>query len=235
MARQSRRVDPPAQPVPGSEKQLVGRRVLAPLEYWLQHLHELPTHGNRNLLADHVLVAHLVAFLIPALKSLRRIEAGFEHRVARERFGLPRIPKSTLADAQAIFNPALLEPIIADLRQRVPHLPHDPKLDAPLKTLTAVDGSFFRWLKCLVNFQHFFSEPPDGLPLQIGAAVIGTLLLALIIQDRPSSYDWAIMASVVGGLLPLDQETLEIMAHRRLERARAANWQKEYRARKRSG
>jgi len=440
--------------VPGSEKQLVGRRVLAPLEFWLQHLHELPTHGNRNLLADHVLVAHLVAFLSPALKSLRRIESVFDHRLARQRFGLPRVPKSTLSDAQAIFDPGLLEPIIADLRQRVPHLPHDPKLDALLKTLTAVDGSFFRlaprvwwalyakpnatprqprqqnqhgnvrvdvhfnvlsgvpeqailtngrtpeyetlrthlqpdrfyvldrgyhsyetlgaivaagsdflvrlrsdmqfepraelpltpaqqsagvqrvqlvqplgqrarqalgdlplklvtlrppggsalgpsgsssgsrdgsapcqadgsapcrpdgsapgradgsplrllsnrtdldaelfglvyryrwqielffrWLKCLVNFQHFFSEQPDGLALQIGAAVIGTLLLALVIQDRPSSYDWAMLTHVVGGLLPLDQETLEIMAHRRTERARAAKWQKEYRARKKT-
>jgi hypothetical protein len=93
---------------------------------------------------------------------------------------------------------------------------------------------FFRWLKCLVNFQHFFSEQPDGLALQIGAAVIGTLLLALAIQDRPSSYDWAMMTHVVSGLLPLDQETLEIMAHRRAERARAAKWQKEYRARKKT-
>lgn len=406
---------PPAQVVPGSQKQLVGRRVLAPLEFWLKHLHNLPTHGNRQLFADHVLVAHLLAFLSPALKSLRRVESVFEHRVARQRFGLPRVPKSTLSDAQAIFDPALLEPILADLRQRVPHLPHDPKLDALLKRLTAVDGSFFtlaprvwwalytkphatarqprrpnqhgnvrvdvhfnvlsglpeqavltngrtpeyetlrthlqperfyvldrayhaydvlgailavgsdflvrlradmkftliqevplapaeqlagvqqvqlvqplgwrgcqglgdtplklvtlrqadgsplrlltnrtdldtdlvgltyryrwqielffRWLKCLVNFNHFFSEQPDGVAVQIGAAVIGTLLIALVIQDRPSSYDWAIMTHVMSGLLPLDEETLRIMAARRAERARAAAWQKEYRARQKN-
>jgi hypothetical protein len=411
--------------VPGSEKQLVGHRVLAPLEQWLRDLHRQPAHGNRSLFADHLLVAHLVAFLSPALKSLRRIEEVFNHAVVQRRFGLPRVPKSTLSDAQAIFNPALLDPIVADLRGRVPVLTHEPQLDALLKTLTAVDGSFFamaprvawalynkpkadtaspkpkvkattpqgstrpqtrpkgnirvdvhfnvltgvpeqailsdgrtpeyetlvkhllpgrfyvldrayhcyqmmadimsarsdflvrlrsdmkfevvedhalraadrlagvlrvqtvrttgwrgrhaleqrplklvgiaqddgtemrlltnrldldaeligmvyryrwqielffRWLKCLVNFRHFFSESPAGMALQIGAAIIGTLLIALTIQDKPSSYDWAMITHVMSGLIPLDEETLRIMAARRAERARAAAWQKAYRA-----
>jgi hypothetical protein len=367
-------------------------------------------------MADHLLVAHLVAFLSPALKSLRRIQEVFDHRAARRRFGLPRVPKSTLSDAQAIFDATLLQRIVADLRQRVPTLPHDPALDQLLTTLTAVDGSFFqmaprvvwavynksnatlrqprsrrqhgncrvdvhfnvitgvpdqailsdgrrpeyhtlsehllpdrfylldrayhcyqtladiigvgsdflvrlrgdmqfepiqehqlsaadrlaevvscqtvrvrggrgesalgptplklvqivqdndttlrlltnrldlsaeligtlyrrrwqvelffRWLKCVVNFRHFFSESEAGVALQIGAAVIGTLLIALAIEDRPSSYDWAMMTHVMSGLLPMDEETLEIMARRRAERARAAAWQKAYRARKKAG
>ena len=409
----------PAQPVPGSEKQLVGHRVLQPLEHWLRQMHRLPAHGNRGLFADHLLVAHLVAFLSPALKSLRRIEEVFNHPAVRKRFGLPRVPRSTLSDAQAVFDPTRLDAIVADLRARVPVLPHEPALDALLKTLTAVDGSFFalaprvtwalynkpkadtapptgstrtksdarrkgnirvdvhfnvltgvpeqailtdgrtpeyqtlvehllpgrfyvldrayhcyqmmadiltagsdflarlrsdmqfevvedhvlsaadrlagvssvrtvlvcgwrvrhvlgstpltlvciglpegtqlrlltnrvdldaaligllyryrwqielffRWLKCLVNFRHFFSESPEGVALQIGAAVIGTLLIALTIQDRPSSYDWAMITHVMNGLLPLDEETFRIMATRRAERARAAAWQKAYRAR----
>lgn len=422
MARRRTDHQRPAQPVPGSEKQLVGHRVLEPLEGWLQELHQLPAHGNRELLADHLLIAHLVAFLSPALKSLRRIEEVFNHSAARRRFGLPRVPKSTLSDAQAIFDPALLDPIVADLRSRAPVLPHDPKLDALLKTLTAVDGSFFslaprvawaiynkpkaeetpatgssrpksttrrkgniradvhfnvisgvpeqailsdgqtpeydtlvehlladhfyvldrayhcyqmmadiidahsdfllrlrsdmifevleehplsaadrlagvlsvqtvravgwrgqhalgttplklvciaqadgtpmrlltnrldldadligtiyryrwqvelffRWLKCLINFRHFFSESQNGVALQIGAAVIGTLLIALTIQDRPSSYDWAMMTHVMNGLIPLDEETRQIMAQRRAQRARADAWQKAYRARKKA-
>ena len=415
MARRTRQPEGVVEAVPGSETQLVGRRLLQPLEFWLRHLQRLPAHGNRNLLADRVLVAHLVAFLSPALKSLRRIEEVFDHRVARRRFGLPRVPKSTLSDAQAIFDPALLDPIVADLRQRVPTLPHDPRLGQLLTTLTAVDGSFFtlaprvlwalynkpnvtprqpchkgqhgnirmdvhfnvlagvpeqaivsngrrpeyqtlsehvqpgrfylldrayhryhtlaeilaagsdflvrlradmqfelvaehalsaaerlagvvrcqtvrvregrgrqalgatplklvelgpaegtllrlltnrvdltaeligvlyryrwqielffRWLKCVVNFRHFFSESENGVGLQIGAAVIGTLLIALAIENRPSSYDWAMMTHVMSGLLPMDEETLAIMARRRAERARAAAWQKAYRARKKA-
>jgi hypothetical protein len=411
-----------AQLVPGGEKQLVGHRVLRPLEGWLRALHEQPAHANRSLFADHLLVAHLVAFLSPALKSLRRIEEIFNHTAARKRFDLPRVPRSALSDAQALFDPALLDPIIADLRARVPVLPHEPALDALLKKLTAVDGSFFalaprvawalynkpkadtglakgstrskpstrrkgnirvdvhfnvlsgvpeqailsdgrtpeyqtlvdhllaghfyvldrayhcyqmmadilaaesdflvrlradmlfevleehvlsaadrlagvlsvqtvrttghrgrsalgdtplqlvciaqaegeplrlltsridldagligmvyryrwqielffRWLKCLVNFRHFFSESPEGVALQIGAAVIGTLLIALTIQDKPSSYDWAMISHVINGLIPLDQETFQIMAARRKQRARAAETQKVWRARQKT-
>lgn len=376
----------------------------------LRELHRTPGHGNRTLFHDHLVVAHLVAFMSPALKSLRRIEEVFQHRAARRRFGLPRVPKSTLSDAQAVFDPRLLDPIIADLRQRVPTLAHDPQLDDLLKTLTAVDGSFFalaprvawalfnkanageprrkgnvrvdvhfnviagvpeqailtdgrtpeyatlsenllpgrfyvldrayhsyqtladiltaqsdflvrlrddmqfdvvedhplsaedrlagvhsaqtvtvrgyrgraalaqtplklvsialenggvmrlltnrvdlsatlvgvvyrhrwqielffRWLKCMVNFRHFFSESQSGMALQIGAAVIGTLLLALIVKDRPSSYDWSMMSHVMSGLLPLDEETLEIMRARREKCRRAAEWQKKYRAGKKA-
>ena len=40
------------------------------------------------------------------------------------------------------------------------------------------------------------------------------------------------MTNVMSGLIPLDQETLDIMAKRRAERARADAWQKAYRARK---
>lgn len=411
MARRKAKSQSRAQPVPGTEKQLVGHRMLAPLEGWLKYLHRLPAHGNRNLLADHLLVAHLVAFLSPALKSLRRIEEVFNHSAVRRRFGLPRVPRSTLSDAQVLFDPRLIDAIVADLRQRIPKLPHDPKLDQLLTTLTAVDGSFFalaprvawalynkpnakpsyrkgnirvdvhfnvlsgipeqailtdgripeyqslqehllpdrfyvldrayhcyqaladiveahsdflvrlrgdmqfevlqehalsaedrlagvlsvqtvrargyrgqsalkqtplklvcidqpdhpsslrlltnrvdleasllglvyrhrwqielffRWLKCVVNFRHFFSEAQQGVALQIGAAVIGTMLIALAIEAKPTSYDWSMMTSVMSGLIPLDEETLAIMARRREQRARADAWQKAYRARQKN-
>ena len=396
--------------------EIVGRRVLQPLEFLLKQLRDTPAHGNRELYADHVLVAHLVAFLSPALKGLRHIEQIFEHRLVRQRFDLPKVPKSTLSDAQAVFDPRLLDPLIADLRQRVPSLPQDSRLDELLKSLIAVDGTFFtmaprvlwalytkpndtprqarkknqhgnirvdlhfnvntgvpelaivtdgrtpeyrtlqenlqadrfyvldrayhcyetlgaiieagsdfwvrlrgdmqfevldehplsaadrtsgvtalqtvrvcgargekalgatplkllelldadgksfrllthrvdldaeligltyrhrwqielffRWLKCTVNFRHFFSESENGVALQVGAAVIGTLLIALIIEGKPSSYDYSMMSSVMSGMLPLDDETLEIMRRRRDERARAAATQKKYLARKKRG
>jgi hypothetical protein len=406
-AKKKAKVKPKAKPI-------VGHHVLEPLTFWLDVLHSLPTHGNRSLHADHLLVAHLVAFMSPSLQSLRHIEQVFDHPAACRRFGLPRVPKSTLSDAQTLFDPALLDPIIADLRQRIPTIEHDERLDELLNTLTAVDGTFFamaprvtwalynkpntpqrsrqksrrgnvrvdmhfnvltgvpeqgvvtggrtpeyrtlenhlesgrfyvldrayhcygtlaaiiaagsdflvrlrgdmqfeaieehplsaadrtlqittyqtvraasgrgqrelgdtplkllemmgddgkplrlltnrvdldpdligvtyrhrwqielffRWLKCVVNFRHFFSESENGVALQIGAAVIGTLLLALVIQEKPSSYDFSMMTSVMSGLLPLDHETMEILNRRRAERARAAKWQKAYNQRKKA-
>ena len=382
---------------------IISHHALRPLEACLRYLHRLPAHGNRRLHADHLLVAHLVAFMSPALEGLRHIEDVFEHRVAHQRFGLPRVPKSTLSDAQRLFDSAMLDPIIADLRQRVPTIKHDARLDELLNELVAVDGTFFamaprvawalynkpntarqnkrrgnvridmhfnvltgvpekaivsggrtpeyrtlethlesgrfyvldrayhcyetlaeiikaksdflvrlrsdmqfevlaehplsaedhlrrvtlhqtvrvdsdrgrrelgqtplklielmgddgqplrlltnrvelepeligltyrhrwqielffRWLKCVVNFRHFFSESENGVALQIGAAVIGTLLLALIIEGKPSSYDFAMMTNVMSGLLPLDAETIAIMNRRRALSARAAERQK---------
>jgi hypothetical protein len=42
------------------------------------------------------------------------------------------------------------------------------------------------------------------------------------------------MTHVVNGLLPADEEFFAILARRRAERARAAAWQKEYRARQKN-
>jgi hypothetical protein len=107
------------EPVPGSENHLVARRVLQPLEGLLHRLRPADPHGHRTLFADHLLIAHLVAFFSPALKSLRRIEDVFNHAGARRKYGLPRLPHRTVSDAHALFDPAVLTPLIADLRARV--------------------------------------------------------------------------------------------------------------------
>ncbi len=415
MARRARQIQRVAEAVPGSEKHVVNLRLLRPLEQWLHTLRRGDAHGNRTLFADQVVVAHLLAFFSPGLKSLRRIEDVFEHPKVRRKFGTPRIPKSTLSDAQQIFDSTLLGALIDDLRRRVPVSPHDPRLDELTRQLIAVDGTFFavaprvawalynkpnapprqarkqnqhgnvridlhfnvltgvpeqavvsdgrtpeyrtlcdhlererfyvldrayhcyqtladilaagsdflvrlradmkfdvledhplsaaerltgvqacqtvrprggrgrqalgqaplklvelvgddgqplrlltnrvdldvdligvvyrhrwqielffRWLKCMVNFRHFFSESENGVALQIAVALIGTLLLALEIGARPSVYDYAMMTHVVSGLVPQDEACLQIVERRRRERARAARWQKEYRARQKN-
>lgn len=398
MSRKARPSARPAQPVPGSEKHLVGWRLLQPLEHLLHTLRRPEPHGNRTLFADHLLIAHLVAFFSPALKSLRRLEDVFDHPGARRKYGLPRLPHSTVSDAHALFDPALLMPLMADLRERVGIGPHEPRLDELLRKLLAVDGTFFtvaprvlwalyskpngtarqprqqnqhgnvrvdvqfnvlagvpetavvsdgrtpeyrtlgenlqpgafyvldrayhsyqmvadilaarsdvlvrlrgdmqftvvadeplsavdlaggvrccqavrvcglrgekalggtplrlvelagedgstvrlltnrldlsaellglvyrhrwqvelffRWLKCLVNFRHFFAESENGVAWQILVALIGTLLLALATGTRPNSYDWAMMTHVASGLLPADEEFYRILARRRAE------------------
>jgi hypothetical protein len=415
VSRKARQPERPAEPVPGSEKHLVAWRLLQPIEDLLHTLRRPDEHGNRTLFADHLLVAHLVAFFSPALKSLRRIEDVFDHPGARRKYGLPRLPHSTVSDAQALFDPALLTALIADLRSRVGVGPHEPRLDELTAKLLAVDGTFFtlaprvlwalytkpngtarqprkqnqhgnvrvdvqfnvlagvpetavvsdgrtpeyrtlvenlqpdafyvldrayhsyqmvadilaapsdvlvrlrgdmqftlvgaeplspldlaagvrrcqtvracgprgekalgdrplrlvelagadgstvrlltnrldlspdllglvyrhrwqvelffRWLKCLVNFRHFFAESENGVAWQVLVALIGTLLLALATGARPNSYDWAMMTHVASGLLPADEEFYRILARRRAERQRAAEWQKAYRARKKT-
>ena len=50
---------------------------------------------------------------------------------------------------------------------------------------------------------------------------------------KPSKYDYTLMMVAVNGWAPLE-EVLEIAARRRAERARAAEWQRAYNARKKN-
>ena len=71
------------------------------------------------------------------------------------------------------------------------------------------------------------------MTIQLYATLIGLLLIALEAGAKPSKYDYAQMSLVMSGLIPL-REAQRIMANRRAERARAAAWQKQYNARKKT-
>jgi hypothetical protein len=400
MAAKRKRETDTILPGKGKRPQVAGRRLIRLLEDQLAHLHRQPVHGNRTLLADHIVVAHLIAFFNPAVASLRTVEDVFEHDLARRRMRLPRVPRSTLSDAQRVFDMGLLQPLVEDLTSRL-DIPRNRRLDELTRQIVAVDATvfqvasriawalphnrtsargavqlclhldvldgapagftliggqqsertqlpaalgpnrlylldrayqsyrhlnkivqsdsdfvvrlrrtaefvvenhrplsaadrrvgvcrdslvrpadrhhrfgmpvrlveisapqsdeplrlltnrldlpaemigllyrhrwqielFFRWLKCVTGLQHFLSESPNGMALQLYVAMIGTLLIALEIGARPSKYDFAQMSLVAGGWVTLD-EAKAVMARRRAERARAANWQKRYRARK---
>jgi len=133
---------PYLEPVPGSEHHVVGRKFIRLIEDQLRHLHAQPAHGNRNVFLDHLVVAHLIAFFNSKVRGLRTIEDIFENPKVRKRLGLPPMRKSTVSDAQRVFDPKLLLPLIDDLRQRAGIQPHDTRLDEITRKLLAVDGSF---------------------------------------------------------------------------------------------
>jgi hypothetical protein len=130
-------------PIPRRPDQLDGRRLFRLIEDQLRHLHNAPAHGNRTFFYDQLVVAHLLAFFNPVLHSLRRIEDAFDVPSVRRLFRMPPAAKSTIADAQRLFDPQLLQPIFEDLKQRVALQPHDARLDALTRQLLAVDGTFF--------------------------------------------------------------------------------------------
>jgi hypothetical protein len=111
----------------------------------LGRLRALPAHGNRTLHADQLFLGLLLAFFDPLARSLRTIE---DHGDFGGRLDLPRLARSTTADALAVFDPACLGPLIDDLRRRVPHLAHDD--DADLSGITrriiAADGTYLNTL-----------------------------------------------------------------------------------------
>jgi hypothetical protein len=143
MARKREHPQRQATPIERPPEQLDGRRLLRLIDHHLHHLHTQPAHGNRKFFYDQLVVAHLVAFFNPALHSLRRIEDAFDLPVVRRLFGIRGAAKSTVADAQRLFDPQLLQPIFEDLKLRANIQPHDTRLDALTRRLTAVDGTFF--------------------------------------------------------------------------------------------
>lgn len=146
MGGRKRKTQPGDVVLPATKKreQVVGRRTIRLLDDQLRALHNSPAHGNRDLLADHVVVAHLIAFFNPALASLRRIEDVFEHEAVQRRMRLPRVPRSTLSDAQRVFDITLLRPLVDDLVRRIGKLPHDARLDEITRLIVAVDASVFQ-------------------------------------------------------------------------------------------
>jgi hypothetical protein len=110
----------------------------------LARLRALPAHGNRTLHADQLFLGLLLAFFEPACRSLRLIE---DRGNFAGQLDLRRLARSTTADALATFDPACLQPIINDLRDRVPHLAcDDGDLAAITRRIIAADGTYFTTL-----------------------------------------------------------------------------------------
>lgn len=93
---------------------------------------------------------------------------------------------------------------------------------------------FFRWLKCMAHLEHFFSESPQGMTLQLYVTLIATLLIALETGARPSVYDFSLLSFAFSGQAPL-AEVLAVAARRRAERERAARRRRERAAKKNQG
>src|SRR5829696_3510687 len=144
-------VQPPARGKPGPKarppvrvEELFGGLYVRSVHAHLARLRAAHAHPNRTLFFDDVTVAYLLAFFSPSVRSLRTIEDFSQTPSMRERTSVDRIPRSTLSDANKVFDPALLEPIVEDLRARVPDLRRaDAKLGELTSRVRAADSSLF--------------------------------------------------------------------------------------------
>jgi hypothetical protein len=116
-------------------------RGLLPL---LEQLPPISDHPNRGLQTRDVLVAHLLAFFNPTLRSLRALEDFSRTRQAQRYLAVDRLPKSTLADFHHLVDPAVLEPIVAHLLAETARRGVAAPADLPdsIRQVLAVDGTF---------------------------------------------------------------------------------------------
>lgn len=123
---------------------LLGEKYAAFLEHHLAGLRRAYTHPNRVLFYDDLVLAYLMAFFHPTVRSLRTLDDLSQVPAMASHLSSDRLCRSTISDANALFDPQLLEPIVEHLRSRVPQLKQrDPKLAELLKQVIAVDGSLF--------------------------------------------------------------------------------------------
>ena len=106
----------PIESLPNWPESITGGKYVRMLERHIQALREADAHGNRRLFLDDVVIAHLLAFFNPTLRSLRTIEDFSQTRQAQRHLSVRRLCKSTLSDFHHIADPALLSPIIARLK-----------------------------------------------------------------------------------------------------------------------
>jgi hypothetical protein len=137
---------PLAAPLPRWPQTVIGGKYLRMLERHVQGLRAANVHGNRKLFYEDVLIAHLLAFFNPTLRSLRTLEDFSQTRQAQRHLSVRKLCKSTLADFQRVADPTLLTPIVERL-QRIATTCRGPWRGADLPTtlgqVLAVDGSFF--------------------------------------------------------------------------------------------
>jgi Transposase DDE domain len=96
--------------------------------------------GNRELFYDQYAALLLLYFFNPILTSFNGLRQATELDKVQKVLGCGRVSAGSLSEAQGVFNPTLLEGIIAELAERV--APVTPPAEwAALKGLTATDGS----------------------------------------------------------------------------------------------
>lgn len=132
--------------LPDWPEQITGGKYVRLLEKYAQSLRETDAHGNRRLFLDDVVIAHLLAFFNPTLRSLRTIEDFSQTRQAQRHLSVRRLCKSTLSDFHRVADPTLLEPIIERLKAVATTKGLQPTpggLPETLGQVLAIDGSFF--------------------------------------------------------------------------------------------
>lgn len=102
--------------------------------------------GNRTLHYDDYCVLVLLALFSPVELSLRRIVQVSALKKVKRKLGISRTSLGSFSESSHLFDPALLEPVIAQLASRLPKVTNDPRLADLKHVVTLVDGTLLKAL-----------------------------------------------------------------------------------------
>jgi hypothetical protein len=106
---------------------------------------------NRTLFYDQYAALVLIAMFSPAVDSLRGIQQASDMPKVRKLLGCSRASLGSLSEAARVFDPALLQEVIAELGGQLLPLARDPRLKDVKNTLTLCDGTLLAALPRLAE------------------------------------------------------------------------------------
>lgn len=138
--------------------------------------------GNREFLYSHYAALILLGFFNPAVQTLRGLQQASTLRSVQRRLGVGRVSLGSLSESVRVFDPALLVPLVEEVRAEHAHRPGpgprrtipDTIPDALARRLVAVDGTALQALPRIAAQGsqwklHLHFRPLAGLP---GSAVV---------------------------------------------------------------
>jgi hypothetical protein len=188
---------------PVAVKDLKGFKYFEMVQPLLERLHKDGTAsdkaGNRELFYDQYVALLLLYFFNPILTSLNGLRAATELDKVQKVLGCGRVSAGSLSEAQGVFNPALLEGIIAELAERVAPVTPPKELEA-LKDLTAVDGSL---LPCCsrMAWALWLDEKHRAAKMHVQFEVLRGIPTKVSVTEGNGSETEQLRRSLRGGLL----------------------------------
>ena len=132
------------------DQDVQGLKCLRKIRPLLSRLRKVGTErdraGNRRLFMDQYCALILMSLFSPAIESLRDLQRACALDKVRKRLGVSRASLGSLSESVAIFDPAPLKEIAAELGHTIRSRP-DRRFDSVGQRITAVDGTVIETVK----------------------------------------------------------------------------------------
>lgn len=131
-------------------RRLSGFKYFRLLDDLFESLHDHATErdraGHRRLYCDQYARLMLLYFFNPVVETLRGVQQFTTLEKVQRLLGVSRSSLGSLSEASRVFDPAVMEPVIADLARQALQSPQamPPADKAALSGLIAVDGSLLK-------------------------------------------------------------------------------------------
>jgi hypothetical protein len=105
---------------------------------------ERDTAGNRQLHFDQYCKLVLIYTWNPLISSVHDLQEAIGLPKVAKALGVKRFSGGSFSESVRLFDPEMLQPIIAELAGQLPQQPLDPRLGELKQSLTLVDGTVIR-------------------------------------------------------------------------------------------